>query len=100
VAPEEHFVAAAVIDTREIASDLRHAGFPEAQAEAIARQLKRRYEADRDELGTRAYLDAALANHFAETRAEPARHDRDLVLKLGGIVTAAVAIVGALGVVF
>ena len=34
------------IDTLENAHELRDAGVPEVQAEAIARQFKRRYEAD------------------------------------------------------
>ena len=91
---------AAIIDTLQIAQELREAGLPEAQTEAIARQFKKRYDADRDELVTRGYLDAALARHTAELRADNARLERDLVLKITGIVTAAVAIVGALGVLF
>ncbi len=39
----------------------------------IARQFKRRYEADRAELVTRAYLDHALERHAVELRAELAR---------------------------
>jgi hypothetical protein len=100
-----------VIDTLEIAHELRDAGVPERQAEAIERQFKRRYEADRAELVTRAYLDhalerhavelrAELERHMAELRAELARLERDLILKLGGVITLAVALVGALGVLF
>ncbi len=111
-----------VIDTLEIAHELRHAGLPEPQADVIARQFKRRYEADRQELVTRAYLDAALERQSAafdkkieavrmelkdeiaslrtELKTDMARLERDLILKLGAIVTVAVAVVGALGVLF
>jgi hypothetical protein len=111
-----------VIDTLEIAHELRDAGLPERQADAIARQFKRRYEADRGELVTREYLDAALdalrielraeitgvrnelrmelRGEIAGVRTDIAGLERDLVLKLGGIVTLAVAVVGALGVLF
>lgn len=102
---------AAVIDTLEIAHELREAGVPEAQAEAIARLFKRRYEADREELVTKAYLDFALerqaaelraemARHAAETKADLARLERDLILKLGGIIALVAGIIGALGVLF
>ena len=57
---------AEVIDTLEIAHELRHAGVPEPQADAIARQFKRRYEADRQELVTRQYLDIALQHQSAD----------------------------------
>jgi hypothetical protein len=50
----------------------------------IARQFKRRYEADRAELVTRAYLDHALERHAVELRAELVRLERDVILKLGG----------------
>jgi hypothetical protein len=100
-----------VIDTLEIAHELRGSGLPEAQADAIARQFKRRYQADRDALVTREYLDAVLAKQSAELRAELrteiasvrtdiAKLERDLILKLGAVVTLAVAVVGALGVLF
>jgi chromosome segregation ATPase len=146
-----------VIDTLEIAHDLRSAGLTEPQAEAIARQFKRRYEADRQELVTREYLDHAidklrteLRDEIAEVRAEIGdvrteitslrahmdkelagirgelrseiasvrteiasvrteisgvrveieRLVRDLLFKLAGLIVAAVAIVGALGVLF
>src|SRR5215207_6110885 len=59
-----------VIDTLEIAHDLRSAGLTEPQAEAIARQFKRRYEADRQELVTRDYLDHALDKLRTELRDE------------------------------
>jgi hypothetical protein len=102
---------AEVIDTLEIAHELRQAGVPEPQADVIARQFKRRYEADREDLVTRQYLDTALERQSAafdkkieavrtELKADIARLERDLILKLGGIVTVAVAIVGALGVLF
>jgi len=96
-------MAAEVIDTLEIAYELRQAGLPEPQADAIARQFKKRYEADRHALVTRDYLDAAIAElrtEIASIRAEIARLERDLILKLGGIVTVAVAVGGALGVLF
>jgi uncharacterized protein involved in exopolysaccharide biosynthesis len=153
-----------VIDTLEIAHDLRSAGLTEPQAEAIARQFKRRYEADRQELVTRDYLDHALdklrtelrdeiaevraeigdvrteitslrahldkelagirgelrseiasvrteiasvrteiasvRTEIAGVRAEIERLVRDLLIKLAGLIVAAVAIVGALGVLF
>jgi predicted nucleic acid-binding Zn-ribbon protein len=132
-----------VIDTLEIAHDLRSAGLTEPQAEAIARQFKRRYEADRQELVTRDYLDHALDKlrtelrdeiadvrgevtslrahmdqelasvrgefrseiasvraDIAGVRAEIERLVRDLLFKLAGLIVAAVAIVGALGVLF
>jgi hypothetical protein len=84
----------------EIAHELRDAGIPEVQAEAIASQFKRRYEADREELVTRAYLDLALERQSAELKADLARIERDLILKLGGVITLAGAVVGALGVLF
>ena len=59
-----------VIDTLEIAHDLRSAGLTEPQAEAIARHFKRRYEADRQELVTREYLDHALERLRTELRDE------------------------------
>ena len=59
---------AAVIDTLEIARELGEAGVPPTQAEAIARQFKKRYDADREEVVTRGYLEAALARHAAELR--------------------------------
>ena len=71
----------------------------EVQAEAIARQFKRRYEAD-CELVTRAYIDLALERQSAELKADLARVERDLILKLGGVITLAVTVVGALGVLF
>ncbi len=77
-----------------------NAGVPEVQAEAIARQFKRRYEADREELMTRAYLDLALERQSAELKADLARIERDLILRLGGVITLAVASIGALGVLF
>ena len=73
-----------VIDTLEIAHELRDAGVPERQAEAIARQFKRRYEADRAELVTRAYLDHALERHAVELRAELERHMAELRAELAG----------------
>lgn len=92
----------AVIDTLEIAHELRRAGVPEPQAEAIARIFKRRYDADREELVTRAYLDHALEKLSIELRselkAELARLERDLIMKLGGIIALVGGIVGALGV--
>jgi hypothetical protein len=109
---------AEVIDTLEIAHELRQAEVPEPQADVIARQFKRRYEADREELVTWQYLDIALQHQSADLekkietvrselkadiaafRADMARLERDLILKLGGIVTVSVAIVGALGVLF
>ena len=109
---------AEVIDTLEIAHELRQVGVPEPQADVIARQFKRRYEADRQELVTRQYLDIALQHQSADLekkieavrtelkadiaafRADMAPLERDLILKLGGIVTVAIAIVGALGVLF
>jgi hypothetical protein len=91
---------ATVIDTLKIAHELRDAGVPEGQAEAIARQFKRRYDADREELVTRAYLDLALECQSAELKADLARVERDLILKLGGVNTLAVAVVGALGALF
>ena len=146
-----------VIDTLEIAHDLRSAGLTEPQAEAIARHFKRRYEADRQELVTREYLDhaidklrtelrdeiaevraeigdvrteitslrahldkelagirgelrsevasvrteiASVRTEIAGVRAEIERLVRDLLIKLAGLIVAAVAIVGALGVLF
>lgn len=93
---------AAVIDTLEIAHELRRAGVPEPQAEAIARIFKRRYDADREELVTRAYLDHALEKLSIELRnelkAELARLERDLIMKLGGIIALVAGIIGALGV--
>ena len=146
-----------MIDTLEIAHDLRSAGLTEPQAEAIARHFKRRYEADRQELVTREYLDHALdklrtelrdeiaevraeigdvrteitslrahldkelagirgelrseiasvrteiasvRTEIAGVRAEIERLVRDLLIKLAGLIVAAVAIVGALGVLF
>lgn len=138
---------AAIIDTLEIAHELREAGVPETQAEAIARLFKRRYEADREELVTRAYLDfalerqaaelkaelarlevgqtqlaaelkaelarleagqtqlavelkAELARQTAELNAQIARMERDLILKLGGLITLVAGIIGALGALF
>jgi hypothetical protein len=73
---------------------------PEVQAEAIARQFKRRYEAGCLELVTRAYLDLALERQSTELKADLARIERDLILKLSGAITLAVAVVGALGVLF
>ena len=93
-------MATTVIDTLEIARELREAGLSETQAEAIARQFEERYDSDRDELVSRAYLDAALERQTVAYRAELARLERDLILKLTGIVTAAVAVVGALGILF
>jgi hypothetical protein len=75
-------------------------GVPEVQAEPIARQFKRRYDADREELVTRAYPDRALERRSAELKADLARVERDLILKLGGVITLAVTVVGALGVLF
>lgn len=54
-------MSSTTIDTLEIAHELREAGLPEPQADAIARQFERRYDVDREKLVTRAYLDAALA---------------------------------------
>lgn len=93
-------MATATIDTLEIAQELRRAGVPEPQAEAIAHVFKRRYNPGRDEPITRSYLDASQAKLAAELRAEIVRLERDLVLKMTGIVTATVAIVGALGILF
>ena len=91
---------AATIDTREILRERQEAGMPERQAEAVARVVKKRYDLDREELVTREYLDLALAKLSAELRGEAAKLERDLVLKLGAIITLAVAIVGGLGVLF
>lgn len=91
-------MAASTIDTLEIAQELRRAGVPEPHPEAIAHVLKRRYDADRDEMVTRGYPDASQAKLAAGLRAEIARLERDLILKLTGIVTAAVTIVGTLGI--
>jgi hypothetical protein len=60
--------------------------------------IQKRYDRDRDELVSRGYPDSALERHAAEHRAELACLERDLILKLTGIVTAAVAVVGALGI--
>jgi septal ring factor EnvC (AmiA/AmiB activator) len=57
---------AGVIDTLEIARDLKASGLTEPQAEALARIFKVRFEADRGELVTRDYLDARLADLRAE----------------------------------
>ena len=91
---------AATIDTLEILRDLQDAGMPERQAEAVARVVKKRYDLDREEMVTREYLDLALAKLSAELRGEAAKPERDLVLKLGAIITLAVAVVGGLGVLF
>ena len=98
---------AATIDTLEILRELQDAGMPERQAEAVARVVKKRYDLDREEMVTRGYLDLVLAKQSAELRAEMAdirasiaKLERDLVVKLGAIVTLAVAVVGGLGVLF
>jgi hypothetical protein len=52
------------------------------------------------ELVTRAYLDLALERQSTELKADLARIERDLILKLSGAITLAVAVVGALGVLF
>ena len=49
---------------------------------------------------TRAYPDRALERQSAELKADLARIERDLILKLGGVITLAVTVVGALGVLF
>ena len=91
---------AATIDTLETLRELQGAGVPERQAEAGARLVKQRYDTDREEMVTREYLDLALAKLSAELRGEAAKLERDLVLKLGAIITLAIAIVGCLGVLF
>ena len=103
---------AATIDTLEILREPQDAGMPERQAEAVARVVKKRYDLDREEMVTREYLDLALAKQSAELRAEMAdirasiadvhvsiaKLERDLLVKLGAIIT--VAVVGGLGVLF
>ncbi len=89
---------AATIDTLEILRELQEAGMPEWQAEAVARIVKKRYDLDREEMVTRKYLGPALAKLSAELRVGTAKLERDLMLKLGAIITLAVAIVGGLGV--
>ena len=91
---------ATVIDRLKIVHELRDTWVREVQAEAIACQFTRRYEAEREELVTRAYLDLALERQSAELKADLARIERDLILKLGGVSTLAVAVVGAVGVPF
>ena len=49
---------------------------------------------------TRAYPDRALERRSTELKADLARIERDLILKLGGVITLAVTVVGALGVLF
>ena len=77
---------AEVIDTLEIAHELRQAGVPEPQADVIARQFKRRYEADRQELVTRQYLDIALQHQSAdlEKKIEAVRTELKADIALSG----------------
>ncbi len=99
-APDETRAAAASGAVTPVRHGCATLGCRRSKAEAIARQFKRRYEADREELVTRAYLDLALERQSAELKADLARIERDLILKLGGVITLAVAVVGALGVLF
>jgi hypothetical protein len=79
---------AEVIDTLEIAHELRQARVPEPQADVIARQFKRRYEADRQELVTRRYLGIALQHQSADLEKSliPLRQARlGLVVGVAGV---------------
>lgn len=76
------------IDTLQVAKDLQAASFTEAQAEALARLLRERQEADLSQVATKADL-AAL-------RGELVQLEQRLIIKLGGMLTLAVGLTAAL----
>ena len=76
------------IDTLQVAKDLQAASFTEAQAEALARLLRERQEADLSQVATKADL-AAL-------RGELVQLEQRLTIKLGSMLALAIGLTAAL----
>jgi len=76
-------------DTLKFVHRLRDAGIPESQAEAIAAAFK---EATSEELVTKDYLDARLAELRADVRAGQI----DMIKWMAGLLLAQAALVAAL----
>ena len=78
----------ASVDTLQVAKDLQAASFSTQQAEALARLLRERQEADLTQLATKGDV-AAL-------RAELVQLEQRLTIKLGGMLALAVGVTTAL----
>ena len=76
------------IDTLQIAKDLQAASFIEAQAEALARLLRERQEANLSQVATKADL-AAL-------RGELVQLEQRLTIKPGSMLALAIGLTAAL----
>ncbi len=99
------------LDTLEIAKRLRNAGFSEPQAEAVTGVLRDAREADLSQLATKAdvmqlkaelsqfatktelfQVEAALKAEIVALRSELEMLRRDLTIRLGGMIAAAIGI--------
>ena len=78
----------ASVDTLQVSKDLQAASFSTQQAEALARLLRERQEADLTQLATKGDV-AAL-------RAELVQLEQRLTIKLGGMLALAVGVTTAL----
>lgn len=76
------------LDTLQISKDLQAASFTPTQAEALARLLRERQEADLSQLATKADL--------AMLRTELVQLEQRLIIKLGGMLALAVGLTAAL----
>jgi hypothetical protein len=108
----------AVLDTHRIVKRLTATGMPEAQAEAVADIVKEGHEATKAEVTTReilryelALVEERLNRRADESEARTGKHlemlgarisvlDKDLTIRLGGMLAASVAIVGTMVALF
>jgi len=90
-------MAATTFDTHKFIRKLKDSGMPEAQAEAIADAFK---DAQSEaELATKRdlkELEAALKRDIDDLRRDMREMEQRLIIKLGGMMMAAIAIVATL----
>jgi hypothetical protein len=100
-------MAAATLDTHAMVKRLVATGMPKAQAEAVVEIVSEGHEAAKAELVTREVLryELALVEERLNKRmdaldARIGTLDKDLTIRLGGMLAAAIAIIGALVALF
>ena len=98
------------IDTLQVSKDLQAASFTETQAEALAKLLRERQEADLAQLATKGDLEqlrtamkgdleqlrAATKADISDLRSELVMLEKRLTIKLGGMLALAVGVTTAL----
>jgi hypothetical protein len=89
-------MAASLLDTHAMVKRLVGTGMPEPQAEAVTELLKESHEAALERFVTRETLryELALVEERLNKRIDAL--DKDLTIRPGGMLAAAVVIVGAL----